>query len=198
MIRGFCLAGAASIALACSAPAIAGNTLIAPGQRVLVARSTLAVTPATEWNKLGARPGTNGEIWTMDGDDLNKITFYGGIIEGKTLFRQADKRNRPLPKVSSTMLMTDIPALLENSYRIALGTSLMSIERMEPTRFAGADGINFTYSYSRQGEDLHRKGEARAAMIGGKLWMITYEAPQLYYFDKSVAGFRQIADSAGF
>ncbi|MDI1297073.1 MAG: hypothetical protein PSY12_14555 [bacterium] len=179
-----------------TAPALAGNTLIAPGARVLVAKSTLAVTPASEWNKLGARPGRNAERWTLDGDGLNAITFYGGIPDGTTLFREVDKRNRPLPKVSATMLMTDIPALLESSYRIALNTPLMTIDSVEPTRFAGTTGVRFTYSYTRQDSDVRRKGEARAAMIGGLLYMATYEAPLLYYFDRDIAAFRQIADSA--
>lgn len=188
----------AMISLAVAAPAMAGNSLISPGKKVLVAKSNLALTPAREWNKLGARPGTNGEIWTIDSDDLNKVTFYGGIVPGKTLFREVDKRNRPLPKIEATMLPTDIPVLLENSYRIALGTPLITIDLMEPTRFAGAEGIRFTYSYVRQNEDLRRKGEARAAMIQGKLYMITYEAPALYYYEKSLSDYHQLANSAGF
>lgn len=181
-----------------SAPAAAGNSLITPGKRVLVAKSMLGVIPGREWNKLGARPGVNGEVWTIDGDDLNSITFYGGIVEGKALFREVSKRVRPLPKVSATMMVADIPLLLKNSYRIALGTSFMSIDSMEPVRFAGADGIGFTYSFVRRNEELHRRGEARAAMIGGRLYMIAYEAPQLHFFESSLASYRQIADSAGF
>lgn len=189
-------AAAFAALLLAAQPAIAGNSLVAPGARVLVAKSTLAVTPASEWNKLGARPGRNSESWTLDGDGLNEITFYGGIADGRTLFREVDKRNRPLPKVSSTMLITDIPALLESSYRIALDTPLMTITSVEPDIFAGAKGVRFNYSYTRPGDDIRRMGEARAAMIGGQLYMATYEAPALYYFDRDLAAFRQIAESA--
>ena len=189
---------AATASLALATPAMAGNSLIVLGKKVLVAKSNLALTPGREWNKLGSRPGTNGEIWTIDSDDLNKVTFYGGIASGKTLFREVDKRNRPLPKVSSAMLITDIPVLLEQSYRIALGTPLITIDNMEPTKFAGADGIRFTYTYIRQNEDLRRKGEGRAAMIKGKLYMATYEAPALYYYEKSLSDYHQLAESAGF
>lgn len=177
-------------------PVVAGNMLVVPNAKILVAKSTLAVTPASEWNRLGARPGRNGESWTLDGDLLNEISFYGGIADGRALFREVDKRNKPLPKVSATMLITDIPALLESSYRIALGTPLMTIASIEPAPFAGAPGVRFTYSYTRAGDDVRRLGEARAAMIGGRLFMATYEAPALHYFDRDVAAFRQIADSA--
>lgn len=180
------------------APAWAGNSLIIPGKKSVVARSSLAVTPAAEWNKMGARPGRNSETWTLDGDGLNDVTFYGGVAEGKTLFKEVDKSNRPLPRVSSTMLVTDIPALFENSYRIALNTPLMTIDTVEPVTFAGERGVRFTYTFTQQNEEVRRRGEARAAMVKGKLYMITYEAPALHYFDRSLAAARQLADSAGF
>jgi hypothetical protein len=178
------------------APAHAGNSLIPPNARTAVAKSALTVTPGNEWNKLGARPGRNSETWTLDGDLLNDVTFYGGIPSGKTLFREISKKHKPLPRVSSTMLITDIPVLLENSYRIALDTPLMAIDAIEPAEFLGTKGIRFTYSFALPNEELRRCGEARAAMVKGKLYMITYEAPALHYFDTSVSAFRQLADSA--
>lgn len=194
-LRRFTVSAAAA-ALLVSVPAIAGNTLIPAGVRIAVAKSTLTVQPASEWNKLGARPGRNAETWTLDGDALNDLTFYGGIEAGKPLFRETDKKNQPLPQVSATMLVTDIPALLESSYRIALGTASMSIDTVEPVAFAGGKGVHFTYAFTRQGETLHRRGEGRGAMIGGRLYLITYEAPALYYYDRSAAAARQVAESA--
>ena len=137
----------------------------------------------------------NLETWTQDGEALNDLTFYGGIEVGRPLFREVDKKNRPLPKVSATMLVTDIPVLLENSYRIALDTSSFGIDVIEPAQFAGSSGVRFTYHFSRQNETLQRRGEARGAVIGGKLYMITYEAPSLYYYDRSATAFRSVADS---
>ncbi|HTI66617.1 MAG TPA: hypothetical protein VL460_03605 [Caulobacteraceae bacterium] len=186
------------VAIWAASPALAGNSLIAPGKKAAVARSTLSVTPSSEWNKMGARPGRNSETWTLDGDGLNDVTFYGGVGDGQTLFKEVDKANRPLPRVSSTMLVTDIPTLLENSYRIALGTSLISIDAIEPTSFAGEKGVRFTYSFTKQDEEVRRRGEARAAMVKGKLYMITYEAPALHYFDRSLTAARELADSAKF
>jgi len=182
-------------ALLLAQPVSAGNTLVRAGQRVAVAKSAMTVMPGTEWNKLGARPGRNSETWTQDGEALNDLTFYGGIEVGRPLFREVDKKNRPLPKVSATMLVTDIPVLLENSYRVALDTSSFGIDVIEPARFAGNDGVRFTYHFSKQNETLQRRGEARGAVIGGKLYMITYEAPGLYYYDRSAAAFRSVADS---
>jgi len=72
----------------------------------------------------------------------------------------------------------------------------MTIGRIEPTTFAGARGVRFTYEFARQNETLRRRGEAQGAMIAGKLYLITYEAPALYYYDRSAAAARQVAESA--
>jgi hypothetical protein len=181
--------------LALAAPAVAGNTVIPAGQRVAVAKSAMTVAPNHEWNKLGARPGRNSEEWTLDGDGLNDLTFYGGIENDRTLFREISKRSKPLPRFSSTMLLTDVPTLLEQSYRIALDTPLMSIEGIEPATLSGNKAVRFRYSFTRQNEEVKRNGEAVAAIVGGKLYMVTYEAPTIFYFDRDAAGYRAVVDS---
>ncbi len=186
----------AAAALLFATPAMAGNKLIVPGERIAVAKSPLTVQPTSEWNRLGARRGRNAETWTIDGDSLNDLTFYGGIETGKPLFREANKRSKPLPTVGATMLVTDIPVLFENTYRIALGTATMTVGTIEPVTFAGAKGVRFTYDFVREDETLHRRGEARGAFVGGRLYLVTYEAPALHYYDRSVAAARQVAESA--
>lgn len=188
--------GAIAAGLVASA-AWAGNTLVASGQRVAVAHSTLFVTPASEWNRMGARPGRQSETWTLDGDRLNDLTFYGGIETGKPLFREVSKRDRPLPHYSSTMLLADLPGLVERSYRIALQTPLMTIETVEPASFAGAKAVRFRYSFTRQKEEVARRGEGLAAMIGGRLYMMTFEAPAIHYFDRDIDRVRALEATAG-
>ncbi|PJG49369.1 hypothetical protein CAF53_14915 [Sphingobium sp. LB126] len=176
-------------------PLMAGNALMPAGTSVAVAKSALTVTPEREWNRLSARPGRNSETWTLDGDDLNGVNFYS-IETGRTLFREVSKKTKPLPRFSSTMLLTDIPALLENSYRIALGTTLFSMTSIDPVPFLGAKGVRFSYSFRKQMEDVSRHGEAVGAIVGGRLYLMTFDAPAILYFDRDVAGFRQIVTSA--
>ena len=174
----------------------ASSRLKAPGVATSVAKSLLTVTPDRAWNKAG-RLGRLSEAWTLDGLSINELTFYGGIVDGKTLFREVNKTTAPLPRFSKTMLAPDVVTLFESSYRVALGTSLMKVETVEPAPFAGAPGFKFTYSFAVQ-DDVKRKGVARGAIIGDKLYMITYEAPKIHYFDRDVLGFDKIADSARF
>lgn len=174
----------------------AGYKLVPTGKPAAVAKSGLTVTTDRDWNRLGSRIGRNAESWTLDGLQLNDLTFYGGIENDKTLFREVDKMNRPLPRFSSSMLLPDIAQLFEGSYRVAVGTSLISIDSIEPAIFGGSQGFRFTYSFTVQGEEVRRLGEARGAIVGGKLYMMTFEAPVIHYFDRDVTAFRAIADSA--
>ena len=194
-LRMTVMVAAIGLGLAMAAPVAAG-TLKPAGVPVTVARSTLTVTPDRAWNK-GARPGRLSEAWTLDGLNINELTFYGGIADNTTLFREVNKTTIPLPRFSKTMLLPDIASLLESSYRVALGTSLMKIESMEPATFAGAPGFRFTYSFAVS-DEVKRKGEARGAIIGDKLYMATYEAPRIYYFDHDLESFNKIAASAAF
>jgi hypothetical protein len=173
-----------------------GYKLMREGVSVTVAKSGLAVTPAQPWNRLGGRVGRNAESWTLDGLTLNDMTFYGGIANNTTLFREIDKKNAPLPRFSSTMLIPDVVQLFEASYRVANGTSLMSIDSVEPATFAGSPGFRFTYNFTIQNEEVKRLGEARGAIVGGKLYMITFEAPIIYYYNRDVEAFRKVAEGA--
>ncbi|MGL5836882.1 MAG: hypothetical protein ACRCY3_00090 [Sphingorhabdus sp.] len=184
-----------TVALATS-PVMAGYKLMAAGKPVTVAKSGLMVSPSQDWNRLGARPGRNAESWTLDGLLLNDVTFYGGIADNTTLFREVDKKNRPLPRFSKTMLPTDIPQLFEGSYRVANGTALMSVDKIEPATFAGKSGVRFAYSFTVQGEEVKRKGEATGAIVDGRLYMISYEAPVIHYYNRDLESYRKLVSSA--
>lgn len=187
------LAPAFVLTIALAAAPVLANSLVAPGPKSKIARSSFSASPNSEWNRLSAREGRNVETWTLDGPQLNKVNFYGGIEIGQPLFREQDRRNRPLPRVTPNMLITDIAALLETSYRSQFSVSRMSIDNQVPALVGGHNGIRFTYSFVRQEDEVERKGEAVGAVVNNRLYLVTYEAPAIYFFDKDVERFRQLA-----
>ena len=182
--------------LAVATPALAGYKLMPAGQVQPVGKLGLSVTPGNDWNRLGAKLGRNAESWTLDGDTLNDLTFYAGIEPGRAIFREVDKRNKPLPKFSASMLPPDLVQLFEGTYRVAAGTSLFTIDKVEPATLGGKPGVHFTYSFALQDEEVKRNGEGTAAVINGKLYMITFEAPVILYFDRDIAKARAVVASA--
>lgn len=182
-------------ALAVLGSPAAAHKLIRAGLNDEIAREAFAASPSIEWNRLSGKEGKYQEIWTLDGDRLNKVTFFGGVPVGEPLFKEADKKRAPLPKVSEGMLITDIPALLENSYRAEGRTNRMTIGEQQPAELDGRRGIRFSYTYVFGEDEVERKGEALGAFVDGKLYLVTYEAPALYFFDKDLPNFRQLVQT---
>ncbi|MEP7349310.1 MAG: hypothetical protein ABI668_05065 [Sphingorhabdus sp.] len=186
---------AAAMAAALAAPVMAGWKVMPKGTSVAVAKSSMTVTPAEDWNRWSARPSKKGEIWTLDGISLNELSFFAQIASGEPLYRERDKKNLPLPKFKSDMLPTDLVELFEASNRIVLQTSLFEVSNVEPTKLGGNDAVRFSYRYVVQGDELNRKGEAVAANIGGKLYLVNFVAPSIHYYDRDVSKFRALVDS---
>lgn len=187
MIRNFALTTAAALSVAVAAPAQAGWKLAPAGEATQVAKSTLTVTPSVDWNRDNSRPIKEGEVWTLDGTSLNQLYFVGGLADGKPLMRETAKKANPLPKFKSSMVLTDIPDFYESTLRTALGTSVFEMESVEPTTFAGKPAVKFSFHFATQGDPLVRKGLATGTMVGGKLYLMSFIAPETYYFERDRA-----------
>lgn len=185
-------AAAALLLLPTSATA---HKLITKGLRVPVAKSALTIDPGIDWNRMNARPGRNAEAWTLDGLALNEVTFYGGVAGDHALFKEVDKKNRPLPRFAANMLPTDVVQLFESSYRIAGGSALFAVDGIEPATFAEHRGFRFRYHFTLENE-VRRDGEAAGAIVGGKLYLVTYEAPTIYYYGRNLVDYRALVASA--
>ena len=190
-------AAALVLTLALAVPAGARWTEVPDGVRVPVAKqSGLSVTPGPGWNRNSWRPSRKGEQWSLNGPLLDRVEFMGAIATGEPLARERDRKRRPLPHVSVTWLPTDIARAFEETQRIVHDTPDFEVDLIEPATFAGRPGVRFTYRYTVRGEELTRRGEARAAMIDKQLYLISYTAAALHYFDAHLAKARAVMDSA--
>lgn len=193
----FC-AIALALATLPAAPALAGWKLATHGVATTVAKSSLRVTPGRDWNRWSRRPIRNSEIWTLDGAALNELYFVSGLAAGGTLYKDADRKNNPLPKMGSALQLTEIPEFFESSNRVALATSVFQITSTEPMQFGGNPGVRFTYEYAVKDSTLMQKGVAAGTIANGKLYLISFTAPALYYFDRDRAEAEAIMNSVAF
>lgn len=191
IVRGAC---AALCALALAAPAGA-HKLVEPGSPEKVADGAFRATSGTTWNRLQQSEGKYQEVWTIDGHKLNRLAFYGGVPAGKPLVKERDKKRDPLPKVTESMLLPDVPNLLERTYRTQYDIPIFNVGKQEPATLGGKEGIRFEYTYVDPGDEVERRGEAYAAIEGGKLYLVTFEAPALHYFARDAAEVRSIVKS---
>jgi hypothetical protein len=170
--------------------------LIKAGDVRKVGKGPLRVTAVGEWNRLNQQDLRRNESWTQHGTGLDDLSFYAAIEKGKTLFRQRDKKKAPLPKYDPAMLPTDIAEWFENSARIVLGGSLFEVTAVRPARLAGYEGVEMDFSYATEGDNLERRGTARAATINGKLYIISFDAPKLHYYEAGLPTALAIMNSA--
>jgi hypothetical protein len=192
------IAVALALAVIPVAPALAGWKLVEQGAATPVAKSTLTVTAGEQWNRWSVRPIKKGEIWTLDGIQINELYFVSGLVGGEPLYREANKKEAPLPKFSAQMQLTDIPELFESSNRLALNTSMFQITGTEPTTFGSGKGVKFTYKYAVNGSPVERKGVAAAIIAGGKLYLISFTAIGRHFYERDRAKAEAIMASAKF
>lgn len=165
-------------------------------ERVEAGKGAIAVTPETEWNRRNRRPSKNGEIWTKDGFGLNMVHLIGRVGDGETIFKDRKKKDRPMPKVRSDMLITDLAELWEASFSIEYDVTQFDVVSLEPTTLGGNDAILMRYEYALPNDALTRVGEARIAWHNGEVYLINYSAPELHYFEAYAEEVRAIMDSA--
>lgn len=176
-------------------PASHAHKLRKQGVDAAVAQSPMVVTPSRDWNQLSANVGKKTETWTLDGAQLNEVTFFGGIAPGQPLVRERNKKSDPLPKFSKDTLLIEVTELLEGTYRTSKGIASFQLNSVDPSPFLGKEGVKFAYEFTDD-EQLTRQGEARAAIVGGNLYMITFDSPRLHYFGEAADDFRALATSA--
>lgn len=186
----------ALILAALSVPDAAGANAYRPkGQPAAISGSTLIVTPPRDWNKLSASPGKHAETWTLDGEELNDVTFFAGIEPGDPLIREVSKKRKPLPRFGKETLLVEVPELVEGTYRASRNIATFTVTSSRPDRFLGKDGIRFTFDFVDD-DALPRRGEGRAALVDGRLYMAVFAAPRISYYDRGLEDFRSLADAA--
>ncbi len=177
-----------------AAPALADWVVMESGAEVKVAKGTMTVKPGAEWNRSSQRPSRRSEAWTRDGINLNELTFFGAINEGESILRQGYTTNEKLPRFKSDMLPTDITEMFEATNRMVLQSPVFKMGKVEPAKLGKHDGVRFSYNYSAQAEDIERRGEAVAAIVEGKLYIVNFVAPSLHYFDAGIGEVRTMVE----
>lgn len=183
------------VAMVWSSAAMAGWKLMAGQQSAKV--DSLSVTPQSDWNQ-GGRPGDQGRVWTQDGVGLNAIEFFSAVPDGAPMYKERDKKNNPMPKFDSKLLLPELADFFERSFRAQNQISDFAILESTPADIGGRQGLAVRYRYTMPNEELTRLGEARLAVVDGKLYVANFYAPQLHYFSAGLPEARAMMERARF
>ncbi|MCU0948743.1 MAG: DUF3012 domain-containing protein [Porphyrobacter sp.] len=197
MMRGLLLLLLAAFLTALPAePVLADWKLVEGGRTTTIGKTSMRVTPTGDWNRTDA--ADFAEHWTRDGILLNDVLIVAGMPEGWTLYEASDEEERPLPELSAQLDIIEIPEFFEKSTRLALNTPVFTITSVEPATMSGHAAVKFTFDYALPDSPLNRRGVAMGTMVEGKLYLIAFDGPATYFFDRDRAEVEAIMASATF
>lgn len=191
------LALVAAMAFAAVSPAEAWK-LVKPGEQIIVGKTSMVITAPAEWNRVTFGPVKGSEEWTLDGIALNELYAAGDIVAGKPLLYELNKKDDPLPKFATTMQLTDLPDLIERTWRVGRKAVVFKTTAVEPAKMGGNNAVRIQYEYVRDGSSLKYRGVATAAIVHDQLQLVLFEAPALFYFDRDNAKAVALMDSVTF
>jgi hypothetical protein len=163
-----------------------------------VARGRMEVTPTIPWNRAysGYNDISEEENWTLNGPLLDNLTFIGGLRDNRPIVRFQRRSDwRQVPNFRSTMTPDEIVSMIETYFRVRGGVVRFETAALQPRSFLGHPG--FQFDYTRLGTDeVERRGRAAAAVIGGRLYLILFDAARMHYFPAALPEVERIIESA--
>lgn len=155
--------------------------LVEPQKPVKLA-DTYELDPQIAWSKLSSGPR---ESWTVDGPLLNQVRFYNGLIDGDSLREVRAKNTTPIPQFRKSMSPLEIRDFVVASF--ARDNHLdLTTSGLRPFDFGPDPGFRFEYRYATP-DGLRKRGVVVGTVYEGRLFLIAYSAPEVYYFDRYLA-----------
>lgn len=163
-----------------------------------VGNGSLVVTPPRPWNRQRRFFFDSVrwvEDWTLNGPYLDGVTFVSGLPSGEYLVEQRRSEERQVPKFRSDMLAPEIAAMLESAFRVRGGAIEFRTLGLSPRPFAGYPGFQFDYEHL-DGDEVWRRGRAVGAVIGGRLYLILFDAARSHYYANALPDFESMVTTA--
>lgn len=174
--------------------ALAACTTMSRMEGDQVVNDRLVVHVSDAWNKVTDRWEKDPyDTWTQEGLPLDHLRFWGGVRPGQPLMikpamfsREPDAKEPRVPTFRSGLSAEKLVNLFEELYATA-GT--VTITKVDPTVFAGQNGVRFEFTLARRRDDLNMKGVGWVAVrpdpvYGEELYAATFVAPRLSFYDR--------------
>lgn len=171
---------------------------LVPVKRVGVGDHSLTVAAPRPWNRHRGvlfEDIREVEDWTLNGPILDGLSFVTGLKNGRTLIRQRKSDDQQVPNFRSDMTPPEIAAMLESLYRVRGGAVEFKTLSLQPRPFLGANGFELDYEHL-DSDELWRKGRVVGAVIGGRLYLILFDAARAHYYAAGLPDFEAVVASA--
>jgi len=145
----------------------------------------IMLTPTDGWNSVTKGISPKGiKMWTADGMMLNSIMFFSEIADGKPLVKADTEEQYPV--YAANMLPNEVMELVESTVAKLYNGTISGTGKLKPIKIGTDPGFQFTIDFI--GEDnVPRRLFAAGTTKNEMLYLVTYQATQLYYYDKHLA-----------
>lgn len=185
----------AAVVIAAGLSSCAEYVLVKPDKKVSI-NGSLTIDPQIDWNR---RSLGKTEIWTVDGPNLQILSFFVGLKDGDIMFPSSgpgadSDKDKKKPKFSAKMSPIEIAELYDASYA-QNGVVNFKTSNLRPETLAGQAGFRFDYTFTTE-KGLDHAGFAVGFVKDEKLYMIAYSGAALYYFPKNLPDVKHLIESA--
>ncbi|TCS72134.1 hypothetical protein EDC61_10648 [Sulfuritortus calidifontis] len=164
---------------------------VGPGE--VAVKDQLTAKLDSAWNRVEFPSSGKSELWTTDGLTLDSLVFYVGVADGEPLAELAGRQDKQQARFRSAMPPHEIVELYGTV--ASEGGNSFKLDKLAPAAFLGNDGFRFDFTLLRKGDEVELKGVAYGAVRNGKLYLMTFRAPKLYYFNKHLGRVEAVARS---
>jgi hypothetical protein len=152
-------------------------------------RNRMSLKLADAWNKVQLPNDRQPfDVWTQEGLTVDTLRFWAAVPHRGELVRapsgsvpQGGKATR-VPTFVTGMEPDQLVNLFETMY--SSDGSSVTINKVEPTIFAGEKGIRFEFSVLRKSDDVQLLGIGWVAVKKDELFAATFLAPKLSFFSR--------------
>jgi len=152
----------------------------------------MVLKPDVAWNELPG--GTPAHVWTMEGLPIDQLFIYSGIKDGEAIDPAGNSSNAKHFRFRSSMQADEVASLFEGL--LTRNGSTFELTKLEPASFGGGKGFRFEYTLIRKADNVPLSGLGFAAVNGGQLFAVVYNAPRMTFFPRYEARVEQLAQSA--
>jgi hypothetical protein len=142
--------------------------------------------------------GPRQEMWTIDGQALNRLHIYSKVKPGEHVFLGVrERKSRPDgPWYRVGMRPDEVRDVLLDAMR-GNGWARVEATDLRPAKFGDADGLRFELKMT-SATGLRYRGSVAAIERGGRLTTLVWAAAEEHYYDRDKAAVSHMFDTLRF
>jgi hypothetical protein len=167
------------------------------GEQRLGNRMNVQLTDA--WNKFSQPSSVPYEVWTQEGIMLDQLRIWAAIKADQALIAKPasdGQKDAKIPVFNTGLRPDQWVGLLETVY--ASDGSVVTVDKVEPSTWAGTKAVRFEFSMTRKSDDLNFRGVGWATEQDQQFFAAVFTAPRLHFYQQLLPKAQAVIKTARF